>query len=109
MIYFIDFDGTICPNSGSPPQKECREVLKKLKEYNHTIVIYSCRSNPDCVDDHISATHEMEEYLRLYDIPFDKIEKNKPFFNFYIDDRNIGVPLTSDHSVDWSKIKKMLF
>ena len=108
MKYFIDFDGTICPNNGGPPQKECIEVLKRLRECNHIIVIYSCRSNPDCVDDAVSSTNEMVDYLNMYGVPFDRIEKNKPLFNFYIDDRAIGVPLTNDHSVDWAKIKKLI-
>lgn len=108
MIYFIDFDGTICPNSGSPPQDECREVMKLLKKYNHTIVIYSCRANPDCVEDSVKSVEEMIDYLNHWDIPFDRVEPNKPLFNFYIDDRAVGVPLTKDHSVDWVKIKKLI-
>lgn len=108
MIYFIDFDGTICPNSGNPPQKECLEVLRLLKEYNHTIMIYSCRSNPLCVDDAVKSTEEMERYLKEYNVPYHGVVKDKPYFNFIIDDRCIGMPLTKDHSVDWSKIKTIL-
>jgi hypothetical protein len=108
MKYFIDFDGTICPNNGGPPQAACREVLRKLKECNNTIHIYSCRSNPDAVSDAVGSTHEMEEYLKAYQIPYDEVVWGKPFFNFYIDDRNIGVPLTKDHSVDWEQIKKLI-
>ena len=105
MKYFIDFDGTICPNNDGPPQKECIEVLKRLKECNHEIIIYSCRSNPECVEDANQSTQDMIAYLNAYGVPFDGIEKNKPFFNYYIDDRAVGVPLTSDFSVDWAKIK----
>jgi hypothetical protein len=108
MIYFVDFDGTICPNSGSPPQKECIEVLTRLKECNNQIVIYSCRSNEDCVADAIGATNDMIAYLEMYKVPYDRVEWGKPFFNFYIDDRNIGVPLTKDHSVDWARIKTLI-
>lgn len=108
MIYFIDFDGTICPNNGSPPQNECIEVLQRLKECNHTIVIYSCRSNPECVNDHVASTNEMVQYLNLYNVPYDFVQPNKPFFNFYIDDRNVGTPLTKNYDVDWSQIKKMI-
>jgi hypothetical protein len=106
MIFFIDFDGTVCPDGD--PQPECREVLKKLKEDNHTIVMYSCRSNPSCVFDHEQATKEMIEYLKKHDIPFDGIEPNKPFFNFIIDDRALGIPLTKAGDVDWAKIKTLI-
>lgn len=108
MRYFIDFDGTICPNNDGPPQKECIEVIKRLKECNHEIVIYSCRSNPDCVQDSNQSTNDMIAYLNAYGVPFDRIERNKPLFNTIIDDRAIGVPLTDDYSVDWAKIKLLI-
>lgn len=108
MIYFIDFDGTICPNSGNPPQKECIEVLTKLKIRNNTILIYSCRSNPNCVEDYIRSTSEMETYLKQYNVPYDGIVPNKPYFNYIIDDRCVGIPLTKDYSVDWQKLKPIL-
>ena len=109
MIYAIDFDGTICPNDDQrPPQKECLEVLRRLKECNHTILIYSCRSNPETVDDPIRSTREMVEYLQLHRIPFDGILTTKPFFNYVIDDRSIGVPMTSDDVVDWAALKKIM-
>jgi len=108
MIYFIDFDGTICPNNGDAPQKACIEVLTKLRECNHRIIIYSCRSNPECVNDADASTKEMVEYLYVHNVPFDLVQWGKPFFNYYIDDRNIGVPLTKDHSVDWERIKQLI-
>jgi hypothetical protein len=108
MRYFVDFDGTICPNSGSEPQRECIETLRELKRRNHTIHIYSCRSNPDAVGDATASTAEMKHYLDQYGVPYDEIVWGKPFFNYIIDDRTVGVPLTSDHSVDWSAIKKVI-
>lgn len=109
MIYYIDFDGTICPNSTSlPPQPECIEVIKRLIECNHKICIYSCRANADCVEDKDSAINEMVWYLNNYKIPYHEIVHDKPFFNYYIDDRNIGVPLTNDYVVDWKAIKEMM-
>ena len=108
MIYFIDFDGTICDGSGGPPSAACRRVMRRLKECNNTIVIYSCRSNPNCVDDHIRATEEMVDYLDHWEIPYDRVEYNKPFFNFYIDDRNVGTPLDKNHNVDWERIEKLI-
>ena len=105
MRYFIDFDGTICPNNGNQPSQDCVETLRELKRRNHTIHIYSCRSNPEAVGDADASTADMKEYLDAYLIPYDEIVWGKPFFNYIIDDRCVGIPLTSDHSVDWSKIK----
>jgi hypothetical protein len=107
MIYFIDFDGTICPNSGYP-SAACRRVIRRLKECNHTVVIYSCRSNPNCVDDAVGATQEMEDFLKLHEIPYDRIEHGKPFFNYIIDDRCVGTPLDSNYDVDWEQIEKKI-
>ena len=108
MIYFIDFDGTICPNSGSPPSIACLRVMNRLWECNHEIIIYSCRSNPECVDDYVAATAEMKEYLDTYNVPYDSIRYGKPLFNYYIDDRNIGVPLDKDYNVDWEGVEKLI-
>jgi len=108
MIYFIDFDGTICPGNGNPPSPHCLRVLNSLKERNNQIVIYSCRSNPECVEDYEIATKDMIKYLNEYKVPYDSIRYGKPFFNYYIDDRNIGVPLDKDYNVDWEKIEKLI-
>ncbi len=108
MIYAIDFDGTIHRGTNGPPPRGCIEVLRRLKECNHTIMIYSCRANADCVDDKESAIADMVHYLKLYNIPFDGILHEKPLFNYCIDDRNIGTPLTSEGFVDWIGIKELL-
>lgn len=104
MIYFIDFDGTVCPNG--PPTQECINFINKLKQHNHTVVMYSCRSNPDCVTDAVKATNEMIKFLNYYKIPFDHIEPNKPFFNFIIDDRALGIPLDAKYNVDWKRLEE---
>lgn len=109
MIYFIDFDGTICPGSSSlPPQPECIEVLKRLKECNNSIFIYSCRANEDCVEDKNAAIADMVWYLNHHGIPYDGVVHDKPFFNYYIDDRNVGTPIDRNGNVDWKEIKKIL-
>jgi hypothetical protein len=109
MIYYIDFDCTICPGSEAlPPQQECIEVLNRLKECNNYIFIYSCRANSQLVEDKDIAIRDMVNYLKYYNIPYDGIIHDKPLFNYYIDDRNIGTPLTNEGMVDWKEIKKLL-
>jgi len=79
MIFYVDFDGTICPNDLSiPPQPECIEVLNRLRECNNEIYIYSCRANAKCVYDKDSAIRDMVEYLHTHNVPFDDIIHNKP-------------------------------
>lgn len=109
MKYFIDFDGTICPGDvNDAPHTACRAVLKELKRRNHTITIFSCRSNPDCVEDAGLATREIVEYMVRNDLPYDDIYHGKPFFNYLIDDRSVGVPLDSKYNVDWEQIQKKI-
>lgn len=108
MIYYVDFDNTICPGNGGPPQADCSKVLQYLKLCHNTICIYSCRSNPDTIDDPVRATREMEEYLKEHGIPYDTVVTGKPYFNFLIDDRSVGIPLTKEGDVDWSGVKEKL-
>jgi hypothetical protein len=108
---FVDFDGTICPNkdgnSYPPPNPECIEVLKALKEAGNFIVIYSVRSNKEASSK--PGGHEaMIEYLILHDVPFDSVDSSKPHFRMVIDDKGLGVPLDSNKNVDWSKAREML-
>lgn len=106
MIFFIDFDNTICSSNGEP-LPGCIETIRKLKETN-TIVIYSCRSNDTCVENPLVATQEMVNFLTKHEIPYDKIKWGKPFFNYIIDDRALGCPLDSKGNVDWTEINKLL-
>lgn len=108
MIYYIDFDRTIRPvgydvTGQYPPQKACVEKITKLKT-GHLIIIYSCRSNPAVVSDWVRATKDMEDYLKKYNIPYDCIQTNKPYFDKIIDDRNVGIPLDATGAVDWEKL-----
>ena len=109
MIYFIDFDNTICPNGdeGIPPTNECRAFITRLLKENHSVVIYSCRSNPACVNDSHAATDAMRLYLAKHHVAYTRIEMNKPYFNYYIDDRNMGTPLDKRGNVDWAEITKL--
>ncbi len=109
MIYYIDFDGTICPNDISqPPPPACIELLRELRRRNHTIVIYSCRSNNKVVEDAAAATQEMQEYLKDYGVIYDSIQSGKPLFNYIIDDRAVGIPKTPEHIVDWEEVAKII-
>lgn len=104
MIIFVDFDNTICNHKEDGPSTDCISFLKLLKDYNHTIVVYSCRSNPDCVNDTVKAEADMIKFLEQYKVPYDRIERNKPFYNYIIDDRAIGCPKDENYNVDWVKL-----
>ena len=112
MDIAIDFDGTIRPcgwkEQDVSPQPECIEVIQKLKQKGHKIFLYSCRSNPECVDKYEEATQNMIEYCEAHNIPFDGVFLNKPLFDIVIDDRNFDVVLTENRSINWKHIKERL-
>jgi hypothetical protein len=109
--FFIDFDGTICPNHGNnpdyaEPSVECKLFLQKLRDSGCKIVIYSVRSNlRETFKQNGHA--EMIEYLEKHKIPYDEIDCNKRHFTYMIDDKCMGVPLDSDGNVDWKIINQM--
>jgi len=108
MIIAIDFDGTIVeqefPNIGAI-KKNAKEVINKLHEDGHYIIIWTCRyTNSDL--------RSMIQFLIENDIWYDSINNNcdnlsfvphpKIYADVYIDDHNLGgVP-------DWYEISKII-
>jgi hypothetical protein len=45
-----------------------------------SIVMFSCRSNPECVNDMQASTREMVEYMNHWKLPFDEVQLNKPLY-----------------------------
>lgn len=110
--FFIDFDGTICPNKGSkeeypPPTQECVEAIQALRNAKHRIIIYSVRGNANETNKP-GGLAEMLEYLMKYQIPYDGFDTNKPHFTMMIDDKGCGVPLDGTRNVDWQRVTKTL-
>lgn len=98
MILSIDFDGTI--SRGTYPaidglQPYARDVINRLYQAGHYIIINTCRSNGHLLD--------AINWLLHHRIPFHRVNDNHPiqsaahqnnsrkiFADLYIDDRNIG-------------------
>jgi hypothetical protein len=109
---YIDFDHTISPNGykykpqvlSLPPFDGAVETINQLKEAGHTIIIFSCRSNPDVVGPDIveMKTREMTDYLKTHNIPFDRVFTQKPDYDVVIDDKAIGF------RNNWAEIQKQL-
>lgn len=101
MIIAVDFDGTI--SRGKYPaidgeQPYAGEVLRKLHEQGHYIIIWTCR----CGERLLEAIN----WLVAHNIPFDRINDQNPenvakygeggrkvYAHCYIDDKNVlGFP-----------------
>ena len=98
MIIAVDFDGTLhdaeYPNIGEPV-KDAVEVMRRIHDDGHTIIIWSCRAG--------RYYDDMVEWLDGIGIPFDYINEHdrtvlntygvdtrKVYADVYIDDHNIG-------------------
>lgn len=113
----IDFDGT-CVTHAYPalgePLDGCLEVLTKLQDAGHKLILYTMRSGERLV--------EAREYLEDNGIKLWAVNENpsqkywtespKIFCNIYIDDAALGCPLVIPEKgrpqVDWSEIESLL-
>ena len=83
----VDFDDTICHNSGSPdytpttPLEGAKESLDKLVKDGWKITIYTARSWSDY--------QRIESWLDEHQIPHRRIICGKPLGKYIIDDRNL--------------------
>ncbi len=90
----FDFDGVIAQYDGfkgtehaGEPIPSMVEVIRKLKDLGHSIIIYSTRGNDF-----------LRDYCRKYEIPVDYFNENpnkqganpgKPIAYVYVDDRSV--------------------
>lgn len=118
LIIAVDFDNTLTvenkfPDIGNENSKAF-EVLKKWQKEGIKIVLHTMRGQESLsnaldwckergfIFDAI-GTHPYQDEILGYKVP-------KCFAHFYIDDRNIGVPLREENKslcVDWDKIDEM--
>lgn len=96
MKIYVDFDKTLTKTHltdlNTAPNQELIDLLITLNLYGHEIIIFSCRSNIQICDK--EDEHLMILWLRKHQVPYSRIEKNKPYYDLLIDDRSIN-PLTS--------------
>ena len=92
----IDFDDTICHNSGFPnfkptkPIKGAREALIKLKKKGFKITVFTARGWPDY--------QLIENWMRKHKMPTRRIICGKPLGKYIIDDRNV------EFNGDWKQV-----
>jgi hypothetical protein len=84
----VDFDETICSNSGHPdynilePKKGAREALESMQIMGKFVIIYTSRGR--------KHFWEVMNWLERYQIPFGCLDmENKPLAQTYIDDKGL--------------------
>ncbi len=98
----IDFDGTICgfkfPDCG-PPEPGVEKALLELSAMGFEIAIHSCRTSScwkgqEGLPNRMGHYYTVIEFMLRHDLYYDTIimdtNMDKPFADFYIDDRGVG-------------------
>lgn len=86
MTLAIDFDGCLCSDYVKPgrrmgePVDGAIEAMQLLSKQGHTLIIHTCRG------DH---PKHVEDWLRYWHIPFERVTNIKPDADRFIDDRAI--------------------
>lgn len=119
VVIAIDFDGTCITNEYPNIGKDvpnCIETLKRLNKKNINIILLTQRDGKKLTD---AIEWFKKNDIKLYGINDNPSQSSwsksrKVYADIYIDDRNLGCPLTFHKSlsdkafVDWKKVEKML-
>ena len=119
VVICVDFDGTCVTNEYPEIGKDvpnCIEVLKKLNEKKVNIILLTQRDGKKLTD---AVEWFKKNDIKLYGINDNPSQSSwsksrKVYADLYIDDRNLGCPITLHRSlsdkvfVDWKKVEKML-
>ena len=113
MIFAFDVDGVIFNIEGQYHPSLIGslidgsvEVLKWIRDRGHTIVIFSCRVNPEVNQlNHWGSffaelVQMLREHLITHHVPFDKIAVFKPNADWFFDDRA--------NFTDWVNVKRKI-
>ena len=97
MVIYIDIDETICGYKGKRDYPKAipiiRNIVKanKLYDEGHTIVYWTARGAVTGID----WTELTKEQLDKWGAKHHELKLDKPFYDIFIDDKNINVK-------DWS-------
>ena len=93
MIIGIDLDGVIAKDNGGwtsdyysscKPDTNVIDLMKKLSNNGHKIIIYTSRLSNE-------VKKVTVEWLQKYDVPYDAIHFDKPLYDYMVDDRSITI------------------
>jgi hydroxymethylpyrimidine pyrophosphatase-like HAD family hydrolase len=95
MRFCFDLDGTLCkglPYEGAEPLPGARELLLRLKEKGHTIIIQTARGMGTSAGNQGTALSKIGlltfEQLQRWGFVYDELWFGKPAADKYIDDKS---------------------
>jgi len=89
MIVAVDLDGQLTePDTGYTPEYwttrkpnyDVIDLLRRIKEKGHKIKIFTSRMSSECKVETI-------KWLEKYNVPYDSIHFDKPFYDVYFGDK----------------------
>lgn len=120
MIIYLDIDGTVCrfafPHIGKY-NEGCQEVLYKLQDAGHQIIInsYRCDLMDDTLQEAIAFLATLKTKEPITDHTIEKIMPDHWNVNnppcLFLDDISIGIPTEIEKGnlyVNWFKVDKQL-
>ena len=99
MRICFDLDNTLCegPYESARPLPGVKELLHRLKEEGHTIIIHTARgmnSSNGNIGKVISRLGKLTiDHLDEWDFPYDELVFGKPAADVYVDDKAINAAL----------------
>ena len=101
MRVLVDVDGILCEKAeiGNPssmltakPIAENIKAVNRLYKLGHKVIIYTARRGTDC-DDPVALDQETAtlRWLVANRVMYHKVLFNKPWADYYVDDRAIGM------------------
>lgn len=126
-VIAIDFDGT-CVKEAFPLVGETVpnsvNVMKRLLERGHDLILWTVRGNyitPELLPYSSNLLRDAISWFTTNDLTLHGVNHNpdqfkndspKILYDLLIDDRSLGIPLSSDNNgkkfVDWFEVEKML-
>ncbi|MFC1933570.1 hypothetical protein ACFLXX_00250 [Chloroflexota bacterium] len=92
MIYYVDIDGVICTDANGKyeevtPIAENIERINKLYDNGSEIILWTARGTITKID----WRELTEKQLREWGVRYHELKFGKPFYDFIIDDKAIGI------------------
>jgi hypothetical protein len=94
-IVCFDFDGVLASYTEwdggiGDPIPGGLDLIRRCRKAGYKIIISTCRTHPQH-DNQIQQYYEIIDWLRVYEVPWDKIDlEGKPTAHVYIDDRGLS-------------------
>ena len=91
MIIYVDIDNTILDTDGvnyenTKPMKDRIQKINDLYDEGHTIVYWTARGTLSGIDYYDLTKSQLDKY----GVKYHELKLKKPYYDLFIDDRNVN-------------------